>query len=48
MLNREQWQAHKGQAETQGNNKKLGNNSKLIIAKTQGGNKKGSIGDPWR
>jgi hypothetical protein len=35
-------------AETQGNNKKSGNNSELVIAETQGDNKKGPIGDPWR
>ena len=32
----------------QRDNKKAGNNSGLKIAETQGNNKKGLIGDPWR
>jgi hypothetical protein len=35
VLNQEQWQAHKGRAETQGSNKNQENNRELIIAETQ-------------
>ena len=38
----------RGKLKHEGNNKKTGNNSELKIAETQGNNKKGLIGDPWR